>query len=571
MLRRPIPWLVRTAPVVDRRARRLRARALSALARSQLGGVLVVPLEALAGHLARAAPRRFLPGAALAEIARANLAAHGPEPLAAAARAALALVDRDWQRARLARAAARALEEVGHIRLPLELAAAAGLPRARLELQARLLAEGVSPGPPIERAWRPAPRRVLYHAAQSLPHLSSGYAIRTHWLARALRERGWDLTVVNRLGYPNDRLDHIGVSEVERAAEIDGVPYRFRPTGRRGGMLGLSIADYQAAAAAALIEEAGELCPALIHSASNFAVGLAGAEAARRLGLPSVFEVRGLWHMSRAADQPAYQGSDHYRLLEGLEAQAARMADHVFVITEAVADILAARGVERGKMSILPNAVDLAAFARRPRDRDLAARWGLGDKLVVGYVGTFKDYEGLDLLLAAMALLRGELGDRARLLLVGDGPAEGELHRLVRRLGLGDLVVFTGRVPHGDIPAYQALIDVMVFPRRGAAVCEVVSPIKPFEAMASGVPILASDVAALAEIVEDEVTGLLHRKDDVDSLAGQLLRLLEEPDLRSFLAGRAEAWVRANRSWSAVAAQVSEVYQSLIGSASAGP
>lgn len=564
MLRRPIPWLVRSAPVVDRRARRLRSRVLAALVRSQLGGDLVVADVQLAGHLARAASHRMLVGPALEEIAAVNLAAHGGERLAAAALGALDLVDAVRDRARLGRAVARAMERVGHVRLPLEILARAGLPGGRLELHAQILAEGVSPGPAVARAWSPGPRRILYHAAQSLPHLSSGYAIRTHWLARALRERGWDLTVVNRLGYPNDRLDHIGVNQVARAAEIDGVPYRFRPVPRARGMLRLSIADYQAAASAAVVEEASELRPALIHSASNFAVGLAGCEAARRMGVPSVFEVRGLWHMSRAADQPAYQGSDHYRMLEGLEAQAARLADHVFVITRAVADILAARGVERGKMSILPNAVDLGAFARRPRDPALAARWGLTGTLVVGYVGTFKDYEGLDLLLEAMARLRGELGDRARLLLVGDGPAEGELHGLVRRLGLGDRVVFTGRVPHADIPAYHSLVDVMVFPRRGAAVCEVVSPIKPFEAMASGVPILASDVGALAEIVEDEVTGLLHRKDDVAHLAEQLLRLVEEPDLRSFLSGRAEEWVRANRSWSAVAAHVSDVYESLI-------
>ena len=564
MLRRPIPWLVRNAPVVDRRARRARARVMAALARAQLGGELVAEASELSARLARAAARPLLPGAALEEMARANLEAHGAESLAEAAGAALGGMARARDRVRLARAVARVLEQVGGIRLPLALLAAAGLGRGRLELHARLLDEGVREGAAGARGWSPAPRAVLYHAAQSLPHLSSGYAIRTHWLARALRERGWDLTVVNRLGYPNDRLDHIGVSPVAPAAEIDGVPYRFRPAPRARGMLGLSIADYHEAAAAALVEAAGELRPALVHGASNFAVGLAACEAARRLGLPSVFEVRGLWHMSRAADQPAYQGSDHYRMLEGLEAQAARMADHVFVITEAVADILAARGVDRAKMSILPNAVDVDAFGRRPRDPALAARFGLAGALVVGYVGTFKDYEGLDLLLEAMALLGAELADRARLLLVGDGPAEGELRARVRRLGLGDRVVFTGRVPHRDIPAYQALIDVMVFPRRGALVCEVVSPIKPFEAMASGVPVLASDVAALAEIVEDEVTGLLFRKDDVSHLAAQLLRLLEEPDLRRFLAGRAESWVRANRSWSAVAAHVSEVYESLV-------
>jgi len=563
MLKRPIPWLVRTAPVVDRRARLLRSRVLGALARSQLGDVVAPPVR-LSAHLAGAAASRLLGAASLEEIAAANLEAHGGAALADAAREAMERTEVARDRKRLARAVAKALERAGHIRLPLAILEAAGLPRARLELHARLLAEGVAGAPPLARGWTPAPRRILYHAAQSLPHLSSGYAIRTHWLARSLRQSGWDLVVVNRLGYPNDRLDHFGVSPVAAAELVDDVPYRFRPTPRRKGMLALSIRDYQAAASAALIEQAAELRPALIHSASNFAVGLAGCEAARRLGIPSVFEVRGLWHMSRAADQPAYLDSDHYRMLEGLEAQAARMADHVFVITEAVADVLAARGVERGKMSILPNAVDLAAFARRPRDPELAARWQLTGKLVVGYVGTFKDYEGLDLLLEGMARLRGELGDRARLILVGDGPAHGELAALVRRLGIGDLVVFTGRVSHQEVPAYQALVDVMVFPRRGTRVCEVVSPIKPFEAMASGVPILASDVTALAEIVEDEVTGLLHRKDDLDSLCSQLMRLVDEPDLRSFLAGRAEAWVRAHRSWSAAADRISEVYARLI-------
>lgn len=562
MLRRPIPWVVRTVPVLDRRARRLRSRVLSALARSRVGE-LVAPEPELAEHLARAAESALLPVAALEEIAAANQAAHGAERLAAAALAALDRLDDGGARQALARGAARALARVGGIERPLAILARAGLPGGQLEVQARLLREGVAPGPPVERRWTPATRRILYHAAQSLPHLSSGYAIRTHYLARALRDQGWDLTVVNRLGYPNDRLDHIGVSPVAGAEIVDGVPYRFRPSSYARGMLGLSIPDYQAAASAALVEQAGELRPALIHSASNHAVGLAGGEAARRLGIPSVYEVRGLWHMSRAADQPAYQGSDHYRMIEGLEAQAARMADHVFVITEAVADILAGRGVERARMSILPNAVDTAAFTRRPRDPALAARWKLTGKLVVGYVGTFKDYEGLDLLCQAMALLRGELGDRVRLLLVGDGPAEGELALLVKRLGIGELVVFTGRAPHRQVADCYALCDLMVFPRRGVLVCEVVSPIKPFEAMAMGVPILASDVAALAEIVQDEVTGLLFKKDDVDSLCAQLLRLLEEPDLRTFLAGRAGSWVRANRSWSAVAAHVSAVYERL--------
>jgi glycosyltransferase involved in cell wall biosynthesis len=138
-----------------------------------------------------------------------------------------------------------------------------------------------------------------------------------------------------------------------------------------------------------------------------------------------------------------------------------------------------------------------------------------------------------------------------------------DLLALVKRLGLGDLVVFTGRAPHERIQDYYGLIDVMAFPRTGARVCEVVSPLKPFEAMAMGVPMVASDVGALAEIVEDGVTGLLHRRDDIDSLSRQLARMLEDPALRRSLADSAATWVREHRSWSAVADHVIDVYRRL--------
>src|SRR5690606_15613951 len=189
-------------------------------------------------------------------------------------------------------------------------------------------------------------QRVLYYLSQSLPHHSSGYAMRSHWLLRHLRASGWDATGAARFGYPNDRHDFLRKSMVPAAASVDGVPYLFTPDRQ-----GFRDPDdrYIARATSELVTQARAIRPAVIHAASNFQVGLAGVAAARLLGLPSIYEVRGLWHVTRTSTDPAYEGSDHYRMSEQLEIQAAKEADRVLVITEAIIDLLAERGVERSK------------------------------------------------------------------------------------------------------------------------------------------------------------------------------------------------------------------------------
>jgi glycosyltransferase involved in cell wall biosynthesis len=402
-----------------------------------------------------------------------------------------------------------------------------------------------------------------------MPHHATGYAIRTHWLVRTLRAKSWDLSVYTRFGYPNDRYDFIGASKVAPHARVDGVPYLFNPS--RRGFATLPIEAYHAAAVEGLLRQASVFRPALIHCASDWRCGLVGTEAARRLGVPCIYEVRGLWHLTRVAKQPEYEGSDHYRMITSLEALAASNADHVFAITQAVKDILVGEGVSPEKISILPNAVDTTQFAIRERDRALAEKFHLGDATVIGYIGSFNAYEGLEYLLQAAAKLRARAAKDFRVLLVGDGATRDRLSGVARQLGISDIVSFAGRVPHDQIGDYYSLIDIMVFPRKGVSVCEVVSPLKPFEAMATGKVVVASNVRALAEIVEHENTGLLHAKDEVDSLREQLERLLVDGELRSRLASNGLAWVREQRSWSRIAAQVEGVYRDLIDGAAASP
>lgn len=464
---------------------------------------------------------------------------------------------------------ARLHARTGAIRRPLALLDAVPAARRpeplvrRLRSQARALDDAPSPPPGRARPSWPGDRRVLYHVDQSLPHHAAGYSTRTHGLVTGLRRRGWDVEVHARLGYPNDRYDHLGRPAVAPIAVVDGITYRFDPD-RARGQVALDPDRYLEASVASLIARATALRPAVLHAASNHVVGRAAAVAARRLGLPVIYEVRGLWHLTRASGEPAYAATEHFELCERLEARAAAAADHVFVITRAVGDRLAARGVASDKISVLPNAVDTARFVPRPRDPALALRWGLGDHPVIGYLGGLKPYEGLDDLLEAVAMLRARRGPTFRVLIVGDGEARPALEARAAALGLGDLVVFTGAQPHDAIVDYYALVDVVAFPRKPLDVCELVSPLKPFEAMATGRAIVVSSVAALAEIVAPERTGLVHDKGDVADLAAQLERCLADLPWARALGERAAAWVRAERSWDGVTARIDARYRELI-------
>lgn len=534
-------------------------------------GTLVVDADALDLRLIEAASSAVMGESMLTPILTANVEAHGPEVVDATARRALeALADptsEAW--ANLARALATLQERAGGILRPIELleTIAPNSPghggRAKkltaLRQQKKLLRSGARYGGPLHRGWQPTPGRVLYYANQTLPHHASGYAIRTHWLAQALRDKGWDLSVCARLGYPNDRYDFFGVKTADSSVEIDGVPYRFTPEGRRGR----NIADYQTASVKALAEQCATLKPSIVHAASNYTGGLAGTEVAQRLGIPSVYEVRGLWHMTRGSVQPEYLDSDHYRMIERLEVQAALSADHVFTITEAVGQVLIKGGVAAEQISVLPNAVDATAFATHSRDPELEQHWQVQGKTTIGYIGAFKDYEGLDYLLQAAARLRHRVGDSFRVLLVGDGDVGDDLKALTKSLDLGSIVQFTGRVQHNVTPDYYALMDIIAFPRKGFRVCEVVSPIKPFEAMATQSAVVVSDVGALTEIVQHEKTGLVHRADDVDSLAEQLERFLRDPLLRTEMARNGRDWIVEHRTWSRVSSTVDQVYRQL--------
>ncbi|MEA2595996.1 MAG: hypothetical protein QOF01_2465, partial [Thermomicrobiales bacterium] len=263
--------------------------------------------------------------------------------------------------------------------------------------------------------------------------------------------------------------------------------------------------------------------------------------------------------------EPAWKDSEQYEAYVRLETQAATGADAVITLTEALKAELIRRGVAAERITVVPNSVDPDQFAALPRDCQLEQELGLVGKRTVGYVGSFTQYEGLDDLLHAAGIAIDRGLDDLRLLLVGDGLELPRLRGLVADLELQDHVIMPGRVPFDDVQRYYSLIDVAAFPRKPLPVTEMVSPMKPFEAMAMEKAILVSSVGALAEIVRDGETGVVFEKGDVDSLVAAIERMVADPGLCARLGKNAREWVVANRSWERAARTTTDLYRKVQG------
>lgn len=399
------------------------------------------------------------------------------------------------------------------------------------------------------------PPLVVHVVDHAYPELS-GYSVRSHNLLRALQRRGVALLAVA----PRCGEGPVGENDV------DGVRYVHVPTGRDLATLAGHATGWRRfrAGLAEVIRARGAR---LVHAHSPARIGLAGLRAARATGLPFLYEWRGLWEDTAVDRGRSRVWSLRYQATRAAETAVLRGSDAVVTISRGLEQDARDRGVAASRLFRVPNGVDSGRFEPRPRDPVLAARLGLGDEFVVGFIGFFFAYEGVDLLLQAFREVVAAL-PRARLLLVGAGDLDARVRALAAAGGLGDRVVFAGRVAHAEIVAHYGLCDVLAYPRRRTRSTELVTPLKPLEAMAAGRPVVASAVGGLAELVDDGVTGLLCAPDDVGSLAAQLIRLGRDPGLCATLAANARAAAVA-RDWNEVSAGYAAPYATLLGAASA--
>jgi PEP-CTERM/exosortase A-associated glycosyltransferase len=395
--------------------------------------------------------------------------------------------------------------------------------------------------------------KTLMFLHTSLPHHSNGYATRSHAILKTMMKSSrYNVTGVSRSGYPLD----VGVSSFSEKEEVEGVTY-IRLT--QAHYYDQPLDEYMRTAADDIQKLIQKENPSIIHSASAFYTALPALIAARREGLPFIYEVRGLWEVTRASTIPGWGDTERFELERQLETLVAKEADQVVAITEGLKEELIRRGVEREKITVIPNAINKEQFNPQKPKNTLRQQIGLSDAPVIGYVGSVVDYEGLDYLLDALSILKKE-GIAFNFMLLGDGKALKELKEKVKELQLQKEVFILGRIPHEKVAEYYALIDITPFPRKSLPVCEMVSPLKPFEAMALGKTVIASNVKALEEIIIDNETGLLFEKDNVKELAEKLKIVLLNEKFRKRLAINGRKWVLANRNWSQIALKFDDVY-----------
>ncbi len=380
---------------------------------------------------------------------------------------------------------------------------------------------GWSPSAVPVAHYEPKPASMLYVLTNSLPHTESGYAQRSHSVLLALRNLGWSVSAVTRLGYPVQ----VGKIAAKRLDTVDGINYyRLLPARLNTGM------DQRLQQQAELLLDLClQLRPAVLHTTTHFVNGLVVRTVAEALGIPWVYEVRGqladTWASRRS---PSALRSERYKLFNDREAEVSQTADLVLTLGEAMKRRLTDQGVEPENVLLYPNAVG-DEFLKDPIDaRNARTILGLPEEgTFVGTVSSLVDYEGLDTLLRAVALLAADY-PQLRCLIVGDGAAASSLQLLAKELGVDNQTIFSGRVPRARAHLYHQALDVFVIPRRDTDVTQAVTPLKPVEAMASGRAVIFSDLQALRETVPRGAGTAVVAEDPV-ALAGAITRYIEAP------------------------------------------
>lgn len=398
--------------------------------------------------------------------------------------------------------------------------------------------------------------RVLHILDHSIP-LHSGYTFRTAAILREQRALGWQT-------YHLTSEKQIDCNVLEE--EVDGL--HFYRTPRHPGVLrrvpGLDQAGVMQGLAQRLREVIALVKPDILHAHSPVLTALPALRVGRDLGIPVVYEVRAFWEDAAADHGTTQEGSLRYRLTRSMETYAFRHADAVTTICEGLRGDIVARGIPSAKVTVIPNAVDIEKFSvGEAPDQALKMQLGLGGARVLGFIGSFYAYEGLDLLLRALPRILGEAPD-VRVLLVGGGPQEDALKQQARQLGIANKVVFAGRVPHSEVNHYYDLVDVLVYPRHSMRLTELVTPLKPLEAMAQGRLFVASDVGGHKELIQDGKTGILFRAEDPPALANAVLRLLAEESRWHDLRTAARRFVETERNWSKSVSNYDAIYRRLM-------
>jgi PEP-CTERM/exosortase A-associated glycosyltransferase len=399
--------------------------------------------------------------------------------------------------------------------------------------------------------------RILHILDHSIP-LHSGYTFRTRAIIEQQRAMGWETFHMTgpKQGATQTQVEEIDGLVFHRTPPLSGLQARLPVFNQLAVISRLE---------GALRQIVGEVKPDILHAHSPALNGVAALRVGARFNLPVVYEVRAFWEDAAVDHGTSKEWGVRYRLTRQLETYALKRADAITTICEGLRGDIIDRGIPEHKVTVIPNAVDAQRFSMSGQaNPELQARLGIAGKTVLGFIGSFYAYEGLNLLLEAMPGVL-EKNSQVRVLLVGGGPQEDRLREQVDELGLNEVVIFTGRVPHDTVQTYYNLVDVFVYPRLPMRLTDLVTPLKPLEAMAQGRLVLASDVGGHRELIRPGVNGELFRAGDAAALTTAVLDLLGNRDRWQSLHEGGRLFVESERTWPRSVARYESVYKTVLG------
>jgi glycosyltransferase involved in cell wall biosynthesis len=285
----------------------------------------------------------------------------------------------------------------------------------------------------------------------------------------------------------------------------------------------------------------------------------AGVSLARELNVPLLLEL----NAALALEQASYRGGGLRDLATLAEQWILSQADAVLTVSSLLRDHVVSLGVSPANVHVLPNGVDPALFRFRSPDPKGRARWGLGDGPILGFVGGLRPWHGVKILPTLLDRL-SQQHEGLRLVIAGDGPMRGELERDLRERGLRGSAVFTSSLPQEEVAELITHFDVAVAPYSRLEHTFYFSPLKLFEYMACGVPVVAAGVGQIAEVVQDGKSGLLYPPGNTDALVSACDQLLANPTLRQRMGQTAAKAIKEGYTWDHNAARVVELARSLM-------
>ena len=398
--------------------------------------------------------------------------------------------------------------------------------------------------------------RILHVLDHSIP-LHSGYTFRTAALLRGQRELGWK---TYHLTSPKQ-------GETPALEEtIDGLHF-FRTQAHKSNANRFPVIG-ELALMRALEQRLDEVVeavrPDIIHAHSPVLNVLPALRVGHRRGLPVVYEIRAFWEDAAVDHGTTTEGSFRYRSIRALETYALKRVAHAFTICEGLRADIVKRGVPADKVTVIPNAVDINAFQLAGQALpELQEKYGLVGKTVIGFIGSYYAYEGLDLLLDALPGILKARPD-VHVLLVGGGPQEANLKKQAEALSIAQNVSFVGRVPHSEVNRYYNLIDILAYPRHPMRLTELVTPLKPLEAMAQGQIFVASDVGGHKELIRHQETGILFKAGDSAALAAAILDLLDKKGTWQSMRDAGRRYVESERNWKNSVANYISPYKKML-------